>query len=873
MRSVELDIGPCSTAAVRRLATALDLSPVVAEVLVRRGLGDPAAAKTFLLADDIHPPSAFAGIDQAVERIIGHVRSGAPITVHGDYDCDGVCSTAVLVRCLRELGADVDWFLPDRRSDGYGLSLETIHRLADRGTKLLITVDCAITAVDEVAAARAAGVDVVVTDHHTPRPDGRLPDAPIVHPTLCGYPCAELCATAVASKLAQALRAAATLDEPARDADLQLGEPEREADLQLGEPEREADLQLVALATVADVVTLQGENRRLVRAGLRALASTANPGLRALMAVSRVAPEAIDEHALAFRLAPRINAAGRLYRADIALELLLTEDPARAATIAGELDRDNNERRNTETRIRFEAEAQVSEQGERPAYVLAKEGWHPGVIGIVAARIAERHHRPTVMIALEAGGGPATGSCRSIPAFDLLGGLRECAAHLLGYGGHRAAAGLQIEADGVEAFRAAFTAHAADVLEASDLVARERVDAVVSGEDLGLELAEELLRLAPFGAGNPQVSLLVPAATLEDPVGFGGEDRKDHVRFSVRSGGARAQAVHFGAGAQLPVAGGAPVDATFRLERDVWRGGIEPRLLLREARVCAPTAIVLLGEDTPYLERVVAELEAPLPPATAGLEHRRSRPADGETRPADASPGETRPADASARSDRTGSRLVCDRRGRGIAATIGGLVASGEPVLVVGADARARMRHLRSRLGGFGLCSHDALVRHPDLVDGYSHVVLLDPPSSAVQRAVARAGRAGDATHLAWGEPELRFALHIHQQEFGLRTSLAGLYRVLRDLASVAGEELETALRGDADQPRSPELAGRLLRVFAELDLVEFDRETASVGVLTGHRTELEGSPAFCHYQRRLEDGQRYLGKSTALPYGDSRAA
>ena len=250
MRTVQLEIARCSTADVRRLAAALGVSPIVAEILVRRDLGEPSAARAFLAAEDAHPPSAFAGIELAVETIIGHVRSGAPITVHGDYDCDGVCSTAVLVRCLRVLGANVDWFLPDRRSDGYGLSIETIERLAAQGTKLLITADCAITAVAEVAAARAAGVDVVVTDHHTPRADGQLPDAPIVHPGLCGYPCTELCATAVAAKLAGALRAAAGL----------------------GETEPDADLELVALATVADVVSLRGENRRLVRAGLRALA-------------------------------------------------------------------------------------------------------------------------------------------------------------------------------------------------------------------------------------------------------------------------------------------------------------------------------------------------------------------------------------------------------------------------------------------------------------------------------------------------------------------------------------------------------------------------------------------------------------------------
>ncbi|HEY5198459.1 MAG TPA: single-stranded-DNA-specific exonuclease RecJ [Solirubrobacteraceae bacterium] len=829
MRPVELEIAPCSTAAVRRLIAAVGVSPIVAEILVRRGLGDPVAAGAFLAAADAHPPSAFTGIDRAVEQIIGHVRAGTPITVHGDYDCDGVCSTAVLVRCLRELGGNVDWFLPDRRSDGYGLSMETIRRLAARGTKLMITVDCAITAVAEVAAARAAGVDVVVTDHHTPRADGQLPDAPIVHPTVCGYPCRDLCATAVAAKLAWALRCAAGLED-------------------LG---REPDLDLVGLATVADVVLLRGENRRLVRAGLRALSSTASPGLRALMAVAQVSPLEVDEHAVAFRLAPRINAAGRLYRADVALELLLTDDTARAEAIAVELDRDNAERRNTETRIRFEAEAQVAEQGELPAYVLAGDGWHPGVIGIVAARIAERHHRPTVMIALDAGGGPGTGSGRSIPAFDLLGGLRACGDRLLGFGGHRAAAGLQIDPGELDAFRAAFVAHAEEVLEPGDLVPRERVDAVVSGEDLGLELAEELLRLGPFGAGNPPISLLVAAATLEDPIGFGGEARTDHVRFSVRSGGARARAVHFGGGARLPVAAGAPVDATFRLERNEWQGVVEPRLLLREARACDPRPIVLLGEAGAYVDRVLAELEATLRPARLdAVLPRGSGPAEDH-----------------------GARLVCDRRGRGIAATIAGLVATGEPVLVVGADASARKRHLRERLGGFALCSYAGLVRAPEIARDYTHLVLLDPPSSAAERGLCVGGGVAGCAHLSWGEPELRFALHIHQREFGLRPSLAGLYRVLRDLGSVAGEDLETALRGDAAQPRSPELAGRLLAVFVELGLVDLDRERARVSVRAGRRAELEGSPAFCDYQQRLEDGQLYLGKSTAAAAGGRRAA
>src|SRR3954454_3756928 len=350
-------------------------------------------------------------------------------------------------------------------------------------------------------------MDVVVTDHHSPRADGTLPDAPIVHPAVCGYPCEDLCAGGVAHKLAAALLRGAGRD-PA---------------------EADGDLDLVALATIADCVPLRGENRRLVREGLRVLARTEKVGLRALMRVAQVDPGAIDARAVGFRLAPRINAAGRMHRADAGLELVLTTDEERAAQIADELDAANAERRHTETRILFEAEAQVAAAGEQPAYVLAGDGWHPGVIGIVASRIAERHHRPCVLIALD--GAQGTGSGRSIPAFDLLGGLDACASHLIRHRGHRAAAGCSIARDAVDGFRAAFAAHAAGVLTPEDLVPRERVDAVVAGDELGFDLAKGLERLAPFGMGNPEVSLLVPAARLTDARPMGEEGK--HIRFSV----------------------------------------------------------------------------------------------------------------------------------------------------------------------------------------------------------------------------------------------------------------------------------------------------------------------------------------------------
>ena len=563
MQPCKFEIAPCPAADVRRLQRELAVSAALAQVLVRRGYAEPEQARAFLDAAEEHPAEAFAGIERALAPIIAALDGGERITIHGDYDVDGICSTAVLVRALGALGGDVDSYLPDRASDGYGLAETTVERLAQRGTRLLVTVDCAITAVAAVARAQALGIEVVVTDHHAPRADGALPAAPVVHPALCGYPCAELCATAVAYKLAQALYSA-------------LGRDPREL---------RCELDLVALATIADVVPLIGENRTLVRSGLRALAATAKPGLRALMTVAGIDPAKVNERAVGFALAPRLNAAGRLYRADAGLELILTEDPARAAQIAAELDSANRERRAVETRIRFAAEAQLRELGERPAYVLAAEGWHAGVIGIVASRLVEVSGRPVVMIALD--GDAGKGSGRSVAGFDLLAGLTACAEHLGRYGGHSAAAGLEIERGRIEAFTAALSEHAERVLRPEDMVAHERVDAVVGGDELGMTLAEELQSLAPFGRGNPGVSLLLEDASFADarPMGEG-----KHVRFTVESRGTRARAVAFGNGGRLPVAAGAPAQATFTLEVNEWNGVSEPRLVLRRAQPLASVA-------------------------------------------------------------------------------------------------------------------------------------------------------------------------------------------------------------------------------------------------------------------------------------------
>ncbi|MGH2922634.1 MAG: single-stranded-DNA-specific exonuclease RecJ, partial [Solirubrobacterales bacterium] len=308
---------PYDYAEVRRIAAELDLAEPVAVALVRRGYRTVAQASEFLDAREEHDPFAFEGMEEACERLLARARAGARITIHGDYDVDGVCATTILVSTLRELGAACDWLIPDRLGGGYGLTPAGVEELGRRGTEVVVTVDCGIGSVEEVAAARAAGLEVIVTDHHTP-PE-RLPDCPILHPVVSGYPFTGLCAAGVAHKLALALRHSA-------------GQRAVETVAGARAPGEE-DLDLVALATVADLVPLVGENRRLVRRGLSVMRASPRPGMRALIASAKVEAESLDEGALGFRLAPRINAVGRLYRADAAVELMLTDDEPRAAEI------------------------------------------------------------------------------------------------------------------------------------------------------------------------------------------------------------------------------------------------------------------------------------------------------------------------------------------------------------------------------------------------------------------------------------------------------------------------------------------------------------------------------------------------------------
>jgi single-stranded-DNA-specific exonuclease len=847
---------PYEYADVRAVADGLGLSEPVAVTLVRRGYRTPELARTFLAANESHPPAAFDSMEAIVAQIGAAVTAGQRITVHGDFDVDGVCATTIMVSTLRALGAECDWLIPDRIGDGYGLSATNIEKLAKRGTSLLVTVDCGVTAVEEVRLARELGIETIVTDHH--QAGDVLPDCPILHPEISNYPFASLCGTAVAWKLACALR----------------------------DPSVEADLDLVALATVADVVPLIGENRSLVKRGLVEMRRARRPGLRALIAAAKCEPTRLDEGDLAFRLAPRINAAGRLYRADAGVELMLTEDEVRAEEIAVELGRANSERRAREREVDTAAEAARRELPETlreaPGLVLAGEDWHPGVVGIVASRLVERHHRPVVVVSLDGEGG-GRGSGRSIPGFDLLAALQACSEHLVSFGGHRAAAGLSLRAESLDAFRDAFAAHATAVLGPDELRRTQRIDAMVGGVGLGLELAEELGQLAPFGMGNPGVRLMVPSARVSD-VRTMGEGK--HSRFSLHSGSHRALGVAFGR-SSLGVEDDDAVDAAVRLEVNHWNGSVEPRVVLNElypldeADPSLPTHVCECGEAE-WWQRFEFELERD-PSARADSDGSslsriaaRTRPAGRERIPAGGS-GPVTVAIAELVSSGAGVLAVCADASRR-AALAGGATGlarfnGGAARIACSRCGAEALDDLGARAaGGLALTDYATLVRAPEgIAERFEHVVLVDPPPSTL--AQLRAGmprlESSDAEpraapgflHTLWTATEVPFSVSALDEGLASREAVAALFRSLREAGETSGAELREALRGGGAHRRSPEAAARCFRVLAELGLVsgEPSHGAGTVGVVSSGGTDLERSAAFRAYRADHSEAVPYL--------------
>ncbi len=551
--------------AVQALVGALKLPRPLCAVLAVRGVHGGEDAKAFLrpLLDGLHDPEGLPDADVAAERLLQAIDSGETVLVHGDYDVDGISGTALLTRWIRRLGGRAVPFVPHRLRDGYDFGPAGLDAARAAGAALIVTVDCGITAVEPVAQARSEGLDVIVTDHHTPGPV--LPDAvAVVNPSRpdATYPNPALSGTAVAFKLAQLLaRRRGVADE-----------------------EIYGSLDLVALATVADLVPLSEENRTLVRYGLRALAQTDNPGLRALLDRTRLAGKKLGAGQIGFVLAPRINAVGRMGAASIGLDLLMTDDPDEASRLAETLDEKNRTRQAEDRRTLDEALAMLAERYDPDrdfGVVLAAEGWHPGVIGIVASRVVERIHRPTVLIALKDGRG--RGSARSISGFHLYDALDACRGHLTRFGGHKMAAGMDLDAQHLAAFRDAFNQEARTRLEGIPPRPTLRVDVALGLDEVSRDLAHYLQYLGPFGMSNRRpvfvargVELTAPPKILKD----------EHLKLQLGHGRARLEGLGWRLRHRIDPddLGLGPVDLVFQVEEREFRGRTQVQAKLLDVR-------------------------------------------------------------------------------------------------------------------------------------------------------------------------------------------------------------------------------------------------------------------------------------------------
>lgn len=561
---------PCDDDAAARLAASLQISPVTARLLCLRGLAEPAAAERFLRPslDNLHDPFALADMGLAVDRVLGAIARRERIAIHGDYDVDGVTSTVILRRALELLGADVVHFLPERFRDGYGLQPASLERLHADGVRVVISVDCGIRAPEAAQRARELGLDLIITDHH--EPDTELPKAfAVVNPKRhdCTYPDKNLAGVGVALKLVQALCTRTN---------------------HLGW--LPAFVKVAAIGTLADVVPLAGENRIIAKLGLGMLSKGPHKvGLRSLLDVCGLTGKEIDGYHIGFVVAPRINAAGRMSSPDIAARLLLAADETmsdEARELAQQLDQENVRRQLEEAEIVAQARKLVEtdlEIGSRTVIVVAGEGWHRGVIGIVASKLVDAFNRPAIVLSID--GDVAHGSCRSISGFSILGALESCGELMIRFGGHKAAAGLTIEASRIRELRSRVNDFADQQLSPDDLRPRLWIDAALAFRSINAQVASEIASLAPFGAGNPNPVFRTSRVEIID----GPRRIKErHLKMAFRQDGRVLRGIAWRASEREEFVtehrGG--IDLAFNLEQDSWNG--EKYLQLSVADFRAP---------------------------------------------------------------------------------------------------------------------------------------------------------------------------------------------------------------------------------------------------------------------------------------------
>lgn len=549
------------------LGRELNILPLTAQLLVNRGLVDIGRASSFLSPSlkDLHDPSLMKGMDAAVERVMSAIEAGEKIAVYGDYDVDGTTSTALLCLFFREIGVDVSCYIPDRQGEGYGLNEPALKHLAETGVKLVITVDCGASNAAEVEYAKTLGMDVIITDHHEMPPDPPAASA-VIDPKQegCAFPFKGLAGVGVAFNLAMAMRARM------RDSGWFKAKG-------VAEPNLRRYLDLVAIGTVADMVPLVDENRVLVSHGLKELENTRRPGLRALKSSVSLKPGKVTAENIAFQIAPRINAAGRVACAAVALRMLVSEDAKEAAELAARLGRENTSRQKIEGDTLKQALDMLAGKETGKAIVLACEGWHPGVIGIVASRLVDRYSRPVVIIAVD--GEVGKGSARGVRSFNILKGLTACSHLLEKYGGHKAAAGLTIAKDRIDEFKAKFLKYIDSAVSEEDLAPEITLDAVVSLEEVDDRLLAEIGTLAPFGVANREPLLCLVDADIVGTEVVGAR----HLRFKVAQNGCSMNGIGFGLAALHPVKGGG-YGVAFSPYIDEWQGGRNLRLRIKDIR-------------------------------------------------------------------------------------------------------------------------------------------------------------------------------------------------------------------------------------------------------------------------------------------------
>ncbi len=532
-------VRPHDAAIIASIEKCSGVSPVVAQLLAARGMHDPATIRKFIDApfQDLRAPALLPGIDKATERILAAIAANEKIVIYGDYDADGMTASAILVRCIKLLGGNVHSFVPSRIDDGYGLNDEALERIQKGGAALVVTVDCGIASVQEAATARRLGLDLIITDHH--QYGSELPDAvALVHPALPGheYPFAGLCGAGVALKLAWALCQRKSGNEKVA--------PAHRSFLLIA-------LGLAAIGTVADVVPLVDENRLIVRHGLTFMRQETVIGLTELFKLNDLSKKpAFDAEDVAFCIGPRLNAAGRLGQAQLAVELLTTDSQSRAEALAEYINQLNSSRESLERKIQKSAFKLITDNHleEDPAIVIADRDWHVGIIGIVAGRVAEHFNRPVFLISRdEAGNNPGTGSGRTAGSVDLYEALCHCREHLVGFGGHRAAAGLRINDDSIDAFREALIQYVSENTKANDFNPRLEIDLEVPLSHLTLKTVLELEKLAPFGMGNRRpVFCACGVRVTEPPQRIGGGQR--HLSAKLAQHDIELRSVAFGAG-------------------------------------------------------------------------------------------------------------------------------------------------------------------------------------------------------------------------------------------------------------------------------------------------------------------------------------